>query len=198
MSENTQLSNWRKFLEGDEVAFRNLYENQFDMLLSFGLRYTPNQGLVQDCIHDLFLYVHAKRFTLSQTVKVEAYLLSSLRRRVIKSLDAEKSTDTLKESEYTFQVEWDVEHHLTRSEEDQILYNRLKKALQSLTPRQREAIYLRFSCEHSYEEVSEIMGIPLPTCRTVIYRAIKGLRSELIDVQSPQLLWMLISAKSLK
>ena len=54
---------------------------------------------------------------------------------------------------------------------------KLSVVLEKLTKKQKTGIFLRFNQEKSYEEISEIMGISIPTARTLIYRALKVLRS---------------------
>lgn len=53
---------------------------------------------------------------------------------------------------------------------------RLKKALDELTPRQREAIHLKYSAGLSYEELSKVMNLNYQTSRNLIFRAIQKLR----------------------
>lgn len=51
-----------------------------------------------------------------------------------------------------------------------------QKALLELTPRQKEAIYLKFTGGLDYKEVSAIMDMGLESCRNLIYRAVKSLK----------------------
>jgi len=51
--------------------------------------------------------------------------------------------------------------------------------LSLLTPRQREAIYLRYYHEISYEEMASMMDVENHTVRNLIYEALKFLRKRL-------------------
>lgn len=53
--------------------------------------------------------------------------------------------------------------------------------LSFLTPRQREAIYLRFYHDMNYEEIATVMTISSHAARNLIYEALKLLRSRLIS-----------------
>ena len=83
-----------------------------------------------------------------------------------------------------FMVTGSLMHHI-KSHEDAIIraerrsekQEKLSVVLEKLTKKQKTGIFLRFNQEKSYEEISEIMGISIPTARTLIYRALKVLRS---------------------
>jgi RNA polymerase sigma factor (sigma-70 family) len=55
----------------------------------------------------------------------------------------------------------------------------MANALQVLSPREREAVYLRFFQDASYEDVAAIMRISESTTRVVVHRAIEKLRERL-------------------
>jgi len=55
----------------------------------------------------------------------------------------------------------------------------MTKALRYLSPREREAIYLRFFQDAAYEEVAGIMRISASTCRVLVHRALDKLRTHL-------------------
>ena len=52
-------------------------------------------------------------------------------------------------------------------------------ALSHLSPREREAVYLRFFQDAAYEEVAGIMRISDSTCRVLVHRALDKLRAHL-------------------
>ena len=52
--------------------------------------------------------------------------------------------------------------------------------LSFLTPRQREAIYLRFYHDMDYNEIASVMTVSNHAARNLIYEALKLLRSRLI------------------
>lgn len=53
------------------------------------------------------------------------------------------------------------------------------RALTVLTPREREAVYLRFFEDASYEEMARIMGTGESTVRVLVHRALVKLRPQL-------------------
>jgi RNA polymerase sigma-70 factor (ECF subfamily) len=53
---------------------------------------------------------------------------------------------------------------------------RVLQALDQLSNRQKEIIYLKFYQELNYEEVSEIMNINYQAARNLLYQSIKSLK----------------------
>ena len=62
----------------------------------------------------------------------------------------------------------------------------LEKAMSTLTSKQREFLFLRFTQEKTYEEISFIMGVSIQSARTNIYRAIKSLRHNKLKYKYPK------------
>jgi RNA polymerase sigma factor (sigma-70 family) len=57
---------------------------------------------------------------------------------------------------------------------------KIKRALEELSPRKREAIYYLFFEDLSYEEIKEMMGLSsAKSARDLVYKALKSLRNSL-------------------
>ena len=63
----------------------------------------------------------------------------------------------------------------------------MANALQVLSPREREAVYLRFFQDSAYEDVAAIMRISESTTRVLIHRAIDKLRDRLTMQQKREI-----------
>jgi RNA polymerase sigma-70 factor (ECF subfamily) len=63
--------------------------------------------------------------------------------------------------------------------EEKALLGRLAEAVQQLPPAYRMVIALRYEAEMSYEEIAEILRLPLNTVRTRLHRAKDRLRENL-------------------
>jgi len=60
----------------------------------------------------------------------------------------------------------------------------LAKAFQTLPPRYRDVIALRYFEDRSYTEMSDILEVPVGTVSTLLYRAKRALREALPDIFS--------------
>jgi len=59
----------------------------------------------------------------------------------------------------------------------------LEMVMEGLTPRQKEALYLKFNCGFDYIQISELMQISIESVRTMIYRTLKSIK-EIFDTNS--------------
>lgn len=173
--------NWRKLILGEQESFRYFYEKYVDDLFSFGMKFLQEEDAVKDAIHDLFLDLYNYREKLSHEVNVKYYLLFSLKRKLITN----KKQSVFKLNGNTGTVYFSEEYQISQ-EEEYIDYESnasfqevFKVEINALSERQKEAIYLKYSQDLSYEEIASIMGVNIATCRTLIYRAIKQLRSRI-------------------
>ena len=62
------------------------------------------------------------------------------------------------------------------SEERQNRIKVITKSMNSLSIRQKEAIYLKYTEGLSYQEISEVLEIDIASVRTLVYRGIKRIK----------------------
>jgi RNA polymerase sigma-70 factor, ECF subfamily len=60
---------------------------------------------------------------------------------------------------------------------------RVEQAMKALSGRQRSVFIMRFLDEMELEEISTVTGLPLPTVKTHLYRAVKAMRGRLGGVR---------------
>jgi RNA polymerase sigma-70 factor (ECF subfamily) len=65
---------------------------------------------------------------------------------------------------------------LIHDQDNEAMKQKVFNALNELSPRQREIIYLKFHQNLSYDEISEIMHINYQAARNLIYQSIKMLK----------------------
>jgi len=63
---------------------------------------------------------------------------------------------------------------------------RLASAVSDLGPRDREAIALRFEQELALPEIARVLGVPLPTAKARLYRALRRLEARLLAGGPPE------------
>jgi RNA polymerase sigma factor (sigma-70 family) len=168
---------WVSFINGNDDSLNALYLQFVNSLYAFGLRYTDDAETVKDSIHDLFVDLYKYRKTLTVDVNVKSYLFTSLKRKICQVLKKESRKNII---EVPFLFSYSIEDQIIKDEQESELLSKLKKQLELLPNRQKEAIYLRFNSELEYEEIAIIMDISLETCRTLVYRGIKQLREKMV------------------
>jgi RNA polymerase sigma factor (sigma-70 family) len=177
---------WESFRKGDREAFATLFRNHYEMLFRYGAKFTANTGQLEDSIQELFVELWQAK-SRNTVASVRAYLLKSLKYKLLKAYRQRRITLPTGDNDGSF--EFSHEHFLVAGEEEAERKRLLLRALEQLSVRQREIIYLKYYQDLSYEEVSEIMNINYQVARNLLYQAIKSLKNRLPS--SLQLIFLL-------
>jgi RNA polymerase sigma factor (sigma-70 family) len=184
-SDDYQL--WQAFKAGSEKAFDQIYATCFSALYGYGTRLCSDKDLVKDCIQSLFVELWHYRLQVADVRSVKYYLYRCLRRKIIRVYNEEKRllhSDDLPEG-YHFEVTFSHELLLVTDQLNEENQHKLLRAFGLLTQRQREAVYLRFYENASYESIASIMSLKeVKYARTLIYRALDVLRASIRNLAS--------------
>ena len=169
---------WQALKRSEKAAFEILLKKYYPIVLNYGVRFYKDKEFVKDCVQDLFIEIWNRREYLADVVSVKSYLLHSIRKNIIRESsrlkwfrEADKISD-----DHDFDVEFDIETYLISREVENELLQKLRFELDKLTKRQREAIFLRFNQDLSYEEIAIIMDINYRSVVNLIHEAIKAIR----------------------
>ncbi|SHG81596.1 RNA polymerase sigma factor [Flagellimonas flava] len=173
---------WNELRNGNIIALGRVYDIFVDDLFSYGVQFTEDRNWVMDCIHDLFLDLYKYKSRLSETDNVKYYLMRSLKRKIVSKRKG--ALPQIANETYGKGVQFNYvpspEEVIIAQERTALKLNSLQKASQFLTKRQQRGLTLRFNEKRSYEEIAEIMNTSVETSRTIIYRAIKSLRKNIV------------------
>ena len=174
---------WSKFLNGDDQVLSLIYLQYSNALFDYGCRFTKDTNLVKDCIQEVFCNLLRTRKNLSETDHVKFYLLKSLKRKILREIqNSDKKLVSINDQDYSFELILQKNTDDYLNELDEVKQQALAEALNSLTDRQKEAIYLRFNRGLEYEEISTLLNLNYQSARALIHRAIEKLR-EVIHIQ---------------
>jgi RNA polymerase sigma factor (sigma-70 family) len=168
---------WTHFREGDKDALAEIYSDFVGVLYNYGYQICQDPFVVQDAIQDLFVDLWRMRATLSDAQSVKFYLFRSLRRRLHKAIEAQRST-THFEDNFGLSATLKEEETIDEAEYAQKI-KQLHQHITTLPPRQVEAIRLRFFEGFSLEQIADMMDMNEQSVRNSINRAIQKLRSTL-------------------
>ncbi len=172
-----EASVWSDFKAGNRVAYEQVIRDYYQDLYAYGIRLLNNPDFIKDCIHDLFVHIWERRAHLGDTDDIRLYLLKSLRNRVIKEISkGMKFTDLDEGVQGSMPAEWSKEDHLVSSENLLFTQKRIKNLLCELSPRQREAIHLRFFEGLSNDAIADIMNISKPAVANLVHASLNALR----------------------
>lgn len=175
--EDTAL--WNLMLKGNMKPLEALYRRHYELLLNFGLKYTPDEEFVRDCIQDLFVKICSSS-RLSATDYVRSYLLTSLKNLIFDKLSSLKLTEDINELSFDLKVEdASLEVLFKDNDEDLRVSKKMLEAYKSLPDNQRMAIYLRYIKGLSYKEVAAVLEINPQSSMNLVSRALTNLRSKM-------------------
>jgi RNA polymerase sigma factor (sigma-70 family) len=181
---NDIQSLWGSFLSGDDKAFAGIYHAFAHDLLSYGKKLSADSNLVNDALQEIFLDLYLKRNKTHVPISSpKAYLFTALKNTILKK-QIQNRKYTNKEIDFSvmseFNIEYSFQDQLINAEISKEKSARLQQAIVTLSPGQKEIIYLKFEQELEYSEIAQLMNITIESARKQLYRALVSLR-EVID-----------------
>jgi RNA polymerase sigma-70 factor (ECF subfamily) len=169
--------------EGNESAFRNLYEGNYEMIYRLAYRYTKSPQDAEDVMQETFIkaFKNIRSFDLNINTNFSSWIyqigvrcsIEHLRRRKSRKLDL---TDSLS----AFYSEPEAKD--TSPEESAIAacaIAQLKKAVQALSPKQRVIFDLRHMQHLAIKEIAAHVQCSESTVKKHLNRAVSKLRKKL-------------------
>lgn len=134
----------------------------------YGMKIVPDDDIVSETIQSMFVYIYEKRQRLNTPASVVSYMIISFRRMLLTEIEKQRRHSPLSytndgeiETEMNFSIEFDIESKMIKTETERAQAKHLHALLQSLTPQQREVIYLKYKKGLNNDEIAEILGIRL-------------------------------------
>jgi RNA polymerase sigma factor (sigma-70 family) len=181
LTAHQEVTLWNQFRQDDEDAFARLYQAFVQLLYNYCTQFSTDRPLIKDCIHDLFVELWQHRATLGDTTSVRYYLMASIKRKLVRHLNAQQK--------HTSNEEVPLEYHriFTASPESYIVAREeyvensqhLNTALEQLPRRQREAIFLKFYVNMTNEEISTFMKINIQSVYNLVFGALANMKTQL-------------------
>ena len=177
----------KRFQDGDEQAYVELVNRYRDRLMNFVYRFTSDseqsEDIVQETLIKLYTHKHyykkiAKFSTWIYTIAAN-YAKTELRKKKNRKITnlSQMSSD---EKDYDLpSVQPDTDQLI----ESEYLEKRIQAAINTLPLHFKTVVVLRDVQELSYEEISNIVEVPLGTVKSRINRARLQLQKELKDLK---------------
>jgi len=173
-----ELDLWKLFLEGDKEAFSVFYRHNYRKLYSYGISLGMDSELIDDIIQELFVKLYTRPQLIKDFSTIQAFLYTAVRNAFVNHEKQRKKYLYLDEFE-NFELPYFVENTQIEDEEElKALKEKIHRIINSLTPRQKEIIYLRFLHQKEYEEIARIMDMSEQAARNLTYRAMEKIRKE--------------------
>lgn len=173
---------WNRVRNNGQEALVELYEQLYFYLVNYGIRICGDAEITKDAINDMFLEIWDQRGKLPAVTNVKSYLLTWLRRRIFADIRQTKKSNEAAGawSDTTAPHELSYEECIVAVQTSEEIKQKIKRAMATLTPRQKELIQLRYFDGLSMEEVSKRVGITTKTAYNTLGSALKSLSAELL------------------
>ncbi len=167
-----------RLIGGDEDAFCELYAVYKNRLIYFAMRFLKSREYAEDVFQDAFTVVWQSRRFIDPDASFSSYLYTIIRNRLLNQLRDAANEEKLKESILSQALDY------TDDTKREVMLNDLKfiisRALEQLTPRQREIFEMSREAQLSHKEIAGELGISVNTVQEHISSSLKIIRTYFI------------------
>ena len=165
-------------LNGSEDAFGELVDRYKHLVFGVISQVTPDRSRVEDLAQDVFLKVHRGLPTFRGDAKLSTWIYRIVRNVCNDAFQREPATTSLTERGDDGGLRYEPPVR-DRASADLELRDRLEKAIAQLPVDQRFLISAFYFGGQQYQELSDILEIPIGTVKTHLHRAKRRLREVL-------------------
>jgi len=147
----------------DPPTFEALYRERWDPMVRLAYLLTGSQAIAEELVQDAFVSVH-RAWSRSVPANPTAYLRVAVV-NACRSWGRRRSLEVLRRP--------------APPEPTSLVADEMWDVLQTLPPRQRAAIVLRFYEDLPDEQIAHALGCKVATVRTAVFRGLEKLRKEI-------------------
>lgn len=167
--------------DGDEGAFRSLFDRYYETLCGYAFFYSRNKDTANEIVTDAFLKLWQNRLKVDAEIHLKAYLYTMVKNVALNYLRQKKPNHENIE---------DLNREIisTQQAPDQLMvYNELERSIltciEELPDRQRKVFKLNRFHNLSYNEIAHLLHISPYTVQEHMINAVKRLKTSFKNVQ---------------
>jgi len=175
-------------LAGDQKAYAFLVEKHRKAIFHIINRIVRNDEIARDLVQETFMKAFSSLASYRSEYRFSTWLykiaanssIDHLRKKRIKALSLDRPIET---ADGTMEIEVpDYSFHPERELVKKQQRVSIEEAIQSLPDKYREVIIYRHKDDKSYDEIAELLDIPVGTVKARIFRARELLKKKLKNV----------------
>ncbi len=174
-AEDSQII--QQALKGDETAYKKLMRKYHDAIFNFIFKMVHDREQVEDLTQEAFIKAFAslKKFNDEYAFSTWLYKIATnnsidyIRKRKLQVYSIDKPIEA-RDSEFGFELPdegYEADQELI-SDQRAVM---IREAIAKLPPKYRKVIELRHVDEKSYEEIADVLELPIGTVKAHIFRA---------------------------
>lgn len=183
--ETTDIELISRALEGDQQAYKEILMRYRNPLYNLLYRMVHNKMETEDLVQEAFIKAFSSLASFNDEYAFSTWLykiainncIDHFRKKKLKTFSLDKPISS-KDGEIRREfpdASYRPDKTLLSKEKDKLI----EDAIQNLPEKYRISIVLRHSEDKSYEEISQILNIPLGTVKARIFRAREMLKRQL-------------------
>ncbi len=168
---------------GDQNAFSELVEEKSGIVFHLAIRMVWDRVLAEDITQEVFVKAYRGLADFKVRSSLSTWLYRIAYNTVVSEMEKARyryettDMDDLDSRGTSNEAASDLLDAIDRSE----TVSRLNRLIEELKPEQKWTMTLYYMDNKTYEEISEIMGVPMGTVKTYLFRAKQELRKRLRD-----------------
>ena len=175
-----------RFQNGDERAYVELVNRYKDRLLNFVFQFLGDIEQAEDVVQDTMLRLYEKKHYYKEIAKFSTWIYTIARNLANTELRKKKRRKTTYLSQLSKERQFEIpaiQDDTDQSIQNEFINDRIQSAISNLPEHFKVVIILRDIQELSYEDISNIVEVPLGTIKSRINRARIQLQAELSDLK---------------
>lgn len=167
-----------KIKQGDNAAFKALYDKYHRQLYFVAKKYLKDEQLSEDAVQDIFVKVWDTKEELNPNKSIKSFLFTILKNHVLNKIrrhgTRQKVLDYYKKN---------IHNKIVNTPIDELLFEEYKevfsRAIKQLTPSQREVVKMKMVEKYTNEKIASIRNVSVNTVKTQYYLGSKFVREYL-------------------
>lgn len=165
----------KKAQKGDDRAFLKLFQTYEEDIYRMAYVYVKNESDALDVVQE----VAYRSFKKIDTLKNPAYFKTWLVKIAITC-----SIDVVKKNKKVIQLKSEYVECIAAESEEIPISLTLQELLDVLSEDEKSIVLLKFYEGYSFNEIANMLNIPLGTAKSILYRALGKLRKEYKEADS--------------
>jgi len=169
----------QRLQQNHEEALASLMDMYYADLYNYAARFVKDDGLIKDCIQEVFISLWQRRETADTILSPKYYFLRAVKNKILKALYKNLKDGALYEQEgqHDSFYEFSIEQIIIEKQINEEKVQKLRKTLALLSKKQKEIIYLKYYQYLDHGQIAELMNLNRQSVYNLLHETMHKLRN---------------------